>query len=240
MTRPLAGCCAIVTGASRGIGAATAVAIGAAGGDVCLMARSEPDLRRVAAEVVSVGSRAVVVVGDAANAADVDRLYEEAQVAFGRLDIVVNNAGRGIFGNVVDGDIADWRAMLELNLFGLMYSCKLAATRMVEQGHGTIVNVSSLGAHRAYPGFAVYHATKFGVNGFSEALRLELLAAGIRVLIVEPGATNTAWGEKMPPGSTRGKAELSPVDIANAIVYALRQPPHVAVTNVLVRPTGQR
>jgi NADP-dependent 3-hydroxy acid dehydrogenase YdfG len=236
----LAGAVFIVTGASRGIGAATAVALGGAGARVVLLARSADDLDAVAAQVRAAGGDALAVVGDAASTVDLDRVYDAAVDSFGRLDGVVNNAGRGIFGHVVDAAVADWRAMLELNLFGLMYSCQRAARVFTSQGAGTIVNVSSIGAHRVYPGFAVYHATKFGVNGFTEALRLELLPAGVRVLLIEPGATATSWGEKMPQGGARGAVELSAAQVADAIVYAVAQPPEVSISSVVVRPTGQR
>lgn len=232
---------AIITGASGGIGEAAAYQLASLGVKVALSARSHDKLQTVTEKIKRSGGTAISVTGDMSLEKDIDRLFTVAQ-ELGPLDILVNNAGRGIFDYVADGRPQDWRAMIDLNLFGLMYASKLAVNDMKKRQSGTIINISSVGGRKGIPGWSVYNATKFGVVGFSEALRLELLEDNIRVVVIEPGAVQTAWGENMPAAfeKLRGKVKaLTSEDIAQAIVYAASQPPHVAVNELLIRPTAQ-
>lgn len=232
---------AIVTGASGGIGAATAIALAARGYRVVLAARTGERLREVEERIRQAGGEAVSVAGDMSRTADIDRAFAAA-ADLGPLDLLVNNAGRGIYDPVEQGRPEDWQTMIDLNLFGLLYASQQAVRVMRPRQAGTIVNVSSVGGRKGIPGWAVYNATKFGVVGFSEALRLEVLRDGIRVVVIEPGAVETAWGENMPESFRQLRGQVPPLtaeDIAAAIVYAVSQPPHVAVNELPIRPTGQ-
>lgn len=232
----------IVTGASGGIGLATAKQLAAAGAHVVLSARNEEKLRQLASEIETEGGRAMVVAADFRREAEIDRVFDETERAFGRLDVLINNAGRGVYDLIEAGRPDDWRMMLDLNLFGLIYATQRAIKMMKPQKSGHIVNVSSVGGRISIPGWAVYNATKWGVNGFSDAVRREVLADNIRVTIIEPGAVDTNWGENIPEEwkQLRGKVKaLESEDIASAILYALKQPAHVSVNELLVRPTQQ-
>lgn len=232
----------IVTGASGGIGLATAKQLAAAGAHVVLSARNEEKLRQLASEIETEGGRAMVVAADFRSETEIDRVFDETERAFGRLDVLINNAGRGVYDLIEAGRPDDWRMMLDLNLFGLIYATQRAIKMMKPQKSGHIVNVSSVGGRISIPGWAVYNATKWGVNGFSDAVRREVLADNIRVTIIEPGAVDTNWGENIPEEwkQLRGKVKaLESEDIASAILYALKQPAHVSVNELLVRPTQQ-
>ena len=173
---------------------------------------------------------------------------EAAHKQLGRLDILVNNAGVMLLGFVQGADTNDWRRMVEVNILGLLYCTHAALPIMGAQGGGHIVNVSSVAGRSATFGAAVYNLTKFGVNGFSEALRQEGVRSKIRVTVIEPGFVETELqGHNTSPliqAATEKMRQdigqvLSAEDIANAILYAASQPDHVSVNEVLVRPSGQ-
>jgi NADP-dependent 3-hydroxy acid dehydrogenase YdfG len=175
---------------------------------------------------------------------------EKARDELGRLDGLVNNAGVMLLGPVEGADIDDWRRMVEVNCLGLLYCTHAALPIMREQGGGHIVNISSTAGRTANLGSAVYNLTKWGVNGFSEALRQEALHSNIRVTIVEPGFVATelqSHNEKNPvvmQATEEMRKQIGEVlraeDIADAILFALSRPPHVGVNEVLVRPTTQQ
>lgn len=232
----------IVTGASSGIGLATARQLAGEGARVVLAARNESKLRELASEIETDGGHALVVGADLRRQEDIDRVFDETERAFGSLDVLVNNAGRGVYDLIEVGKPDDWRMMLDLNLFGLIYATQRAIKLMKPRKSGHIVNISSVGGRISIPGWAVYNATKWGVNGFSDAVRKEVLADNIRVTIIEPGAVDTNWGENMPKEweQLRGKIKaLESADVAAAILYALKQPEHVSVNELLIRPTQQ-
>jgi NADP-dependent 3-hydroxy acid dehydrogenase YdfG len=232
----------IVTGASSGIGLATARQLAGEGARVVLAARNESKLRELASEIETGGGHALVVRADLRLQEEIDRVFDETERAFGQLDALINNAGRGVYDFIEVGKPDDWRMMLDLNLFGLIYATQRAIKLMKPRKSGHIVNVSSVGGRISIPGWAVYNATKWGVNGFSDAVRKEVLADNIRVTIIEPGAVDTNWGENMPKEweQMRGKVKaLESADVAAAILYALKQPDHVSVNELLIRPTQQ-
>jgi NADP-dependent 3-hydroxy acid dehydrogenase YdfG len=232
----------IVTGASSGIGLATARQLAGEGARVVLAARNESKLRELASEIETVGGHALVVRADLRLQEEIDRVFDETERAFGSLDALINNAGRGVYDLIEVGKPDDWRMMLDLNLFGLIYATQRAIKLMKPRKSGHIVNISSVGGRISIPGWAVYNATKWGVNGFSDAVRKEVLADNIRVTIIEPGAVDTNWGENMPKEweKLRGKVKaLESADVAAAILYALKQPDHVSVNELLIRPTQQ-
>jgi NADP-dependent 3-hydroxy acid dehydrogenase YdfG len=243
--QPLEGRVAAITGASSGIGEATAVALSRAGASVALGARRRDRLDEIAARLNAPSSVHEVDVSDEEQARG---FVAGAHREHGRLDALVNNAGLMLLGPVDGADVSEWRRMLEVNLWGLLICTHAALPLLAESGGGDIVNVSSVSGRRADAGAAVYNMTKFGVHAFSEALRQEALHAGVRVTTVAPGFVETELqGHNVNPvvlrALERSREEigevLRPEDIADAIVYTLSRPPHVCLNEVVVRPTRQ-
>jgi NADP-dependent 3-hydroxy acid dehydrogenase YdfG len=240
---------AAVTGASSGIGAATARALAGAGAAVALGARRRDRLESLVEEIVGEGGRAVAIEVDVADEAAASAFIAGAKGELGRLDILVNNAGVMLLGPIEGANTDDWRRMIDVNVLGLLYCTHAALPLMREGGGGHIVNVSSTAGRLAAAGAGVYNFTKYGVTGFSEALRQEALHSDIRVTCVEPGFVDTELqGHNEHPmvieGTRKMRDQIGEVlqagDIANAILYAVSQPPHVALNEVLIRPTKQR
>jgi clavulanate-9-aldehyde reducatase len=243
--QPLAGRVAAVTGASSGIGAATATALSRAGATVALAARRRDRLEELAQALEGPSSIHEVDVSDEQQARS---FVEAAHAEHGGLHVLVNNAGLMLLGAVHGADTADWRRMLDVNLWGLLVCTHAALPLIAGSGGGDVVNVSSVAGRRADAGAAVYNMTKFGVHAFSEALRQEALHAGVRVTIVAPGFVETELqGHNTDPvvirAMSRSREEigevLKPEDVAEAIVHAVTRPPYVCVNEVVVRPTGQ-
>jgi NADP-dependent 3-hydroxy acid dehydrogenase YdfG len=235
-----------ITGASSGIGEATALACAQAGAAVALAARREDRISELARRIEDEGGRAVALPTDVTDERQARAFVEHAYEQLGGLDGLVNNAGVMLLGPVVNAPTDEWRTMIDVNLLGLLYCTHAALPVMLQAGNGDIVNVSSVAGRVAGAGSAVYNMTKFGVGAFSEALRQEVTGAGIRVTIVEPGAVTTELQEHNRPEIREmiakrfeGMTPLEAGDIARAIVYALAQPQHVSVNEVLVRPTSQ-
>jgi clavulanate-9-aldehyde reductase len=235
-----------ITGASSGIGEATALACAAAGASVALAARRADRIEALAQKIEQAGSRAVAIPTDVGDEQQARTFVERAHGELGRLDGLINNAGVMLLGPVDGAPTEEWRRMIHVNLFGVLYCTHAALPLMRAQASGHIVNVSSVAGRVARAGSGVYNLTKWGVNAFSEALRQECVEAGIRVTIVEPGAVMTEL-----PGHNRpeiieqmirrfsGVEPLHAQDIANAIVFALGQPPNVSINELLVRPSRQ-
>jgi NADP-dependent 3-hydroxy acid dehydrogenase YdfG len=238
-----------ITGASSGIGEATAVALAGAGAAVALGARREDRIRELADRIESEGGTAVAFTTDVSDEDEARAFVDGARERLGRLDVLVNNAGVMLLGPVEGADTDDWRRMIAVNVLGLLYCTHAALPLMREQGSGHIVNVSSVAGRFAGAGAAVYNFTKFGVHGFSEGLRQEALHANVRVTTVAPGFVDTELqGHNTHPAVVEGTAKmrsqigdvLRSEDIAQAILYAVSQPEHVDINEILVRPTGQR
>jgi NADP-dependent 3-hydroxy acid dehydrogenase YdfG len=246
-TQTLDGKIAAVTGASSGIGAATAVALARAGAAVGVGARRADRLEDLVKQIEGEGGRAVALGADVSEEDQARAFIQGIDEHFGGLDILVNNAGVMLLGPVMGADVEHWQRMVNVNVLGLLYCVHEALPLMEARGGGDIVNVSSVAGRKANAFSAVYNATKFGVHAFSEALRQEALNVGVRVTIVAPGFVETellthnadfvqeaAQGQKDEIGKV-----LEAEDIADAIVYAVAQPPHVCLNEILVRPTGQ-
>lgn len=236
-----------ITGASSGIGEATALACARAGAAVALGARRADRVRELAARIEGEGGRALAVECDVADEASARAFVERAHGELGGLWGLVNNAGVMLLGAVEGADTEHWRRMVSVNCLGLLYCTHAAIPLMRDAGGGHIVNVSSTAGRQASYGAAVYNMTKWGVGGFSEGLRQEVLHHDIRVTIVEPGAVatelldhNSPEIQELAEKRFEGIVKLDAGDIANAIVYAFTQPEHVSVNEVLVRPTRQR
>jgi clavulanate-9-aldehyde reducatase len=243
--QPLAGRVAAITGASSGIGEATALALSRAGARVALGARRRDRLDAIAAKVGDGCSVHEVDVSDEARARD---FVEAAHREHGGLHMLVNNAGVMLLGPVDGADMSEWRRMLDVNLWGLLACTHAALPLIAQSGGGDIVNVSSVAGRRADAGAAVYNMTKFGVHAFSEALRQEALHQDVRVTTVAPGFVDTELqGHNANPvvrqALERSREQIGDVlraeDIADAIHYAVTRPRHVCLNEVLVRPTKQ-
>ena len=249
MPGPLDGRVAAVTGASSGIGEATALALARAGAAVALGARRADRIEAVAKQIEDEGGRAVAIEVDVADEAAARSFIEQTRDQLGGLHSLVNNAGVMLLGPVEGADLDEWRRMIDVNVLGLLYCTHAALPIMREAGGGDIVNVSSVAGRKAAAGAAVYNFTKFGVTGFSEALRQEAMHSNVRVICVEPGYVETELqGHNQNPvvqqGIEKMRQKIGDVlhseDIAGAILYAVSQPEHVCVNEVLVRPTGER
>jgi NADP-dependent 3-hydroxy acid dehydrogenase YdfG len=243
----LEGRTAAVTGASAGLGAATARALAAQGAAVALGARRRDKLDAVVADIEAAGGAATALEVDLRDPAGPGGFVEGAHAELGGLDVLVNNAGVGHLGPVEDADVAHWREMLDLNVLALALCCRAALPLMREAGGGHIVNVSALAGRRVTAaGIAMYSATKNAVNAFSESLRYEALPHDIRVTVIQPNLARSeglsapdvqpAIERLLEPGGRILEAE----DIAAGIVYAVTQPAHVDVSEILIRPTRSK
>jgi clavulanate-9-aldehyde reducatase len=248
MADPLEGKVALITGASSGIGEATAVALAAEGTAVSLGARRKDRIDALAERISGDGGRALAIESDITDEAAANALVERTASELGGLDILVNNAGVMLLGPVAGADTEHWRRMVYVNLLGLLYCTHAALPVMGEGGSGHILNVSSVAGRIATMGSAVYNMTKWGVVAFSEALRQEVLHANVRVTCVEPGFVETELQghnenpvvvEQIEKMQERIGDLLQAEDIADAVVYAATRPQHMSVNEMLVRPTRQ-
>ncbi len=238
---------ALITGASSGIGEATAWALATRGIRVAVAARRVDRLEALVARIEQAGGEAIALGIDVTDEQQVQTMVQHTQKQWGRLDILVNSAGLMLLGPIAGADTEDWRRMISTNVLGLLYATHAVLPIMHTQRSGHIVNISSLAGRVARAGSGVYNATKWGVGALSEALRQECTPDHIRVTVIEPGMvetdlashiTNTAAREN----ALRRKQNIVPLqsqDIANAIVYAVTQPPYVNVNEILLVPTEQ-
>jgi NADP-dependent 3-hydroxy acid dehydrogenase YdfG len=249
VTQPLEGTVALVTGASSGIGQATARALAGQGAAIALVARRADRLEALAEEL----GDGLVVAADLTDRARAVEAVERVIAERGRLDILLNAAGVMLNGPIVDAPVEEWDRMVEINVRGLLYVCHAALPHLLraaaeEPRHvADLVNVSSIAGRFANRGAGVYNATKFGVNAFSESLRQEVTKRHVRVCVIEPGAVETElFGHQRPEIQDYYEdffaevEKLDADDIARGIVYAVTQPQRVDVNEVLIRPTGQR
>jgi clavulanate-9-aldehyde reducatase len=234
-----------ITGASSGIGEATALACAKAGAKVALGARRTDRIEQLAARINDDGGRAVAIETDVGDEGSARAFVEGAREQLGGLHGLVNNAGVMLLGAVEGADTDQWRQMIDVNCLGLLYCTHAAIPIMREEGGGHIVNLSSVAGRVASLGSAVYNMTKWGVGGFSEGLRQEVLHANIRVTVIEPGYVETelqGHNEGNPivmEAMEKMREQIDPLqadDIADAITHALTRPQHVAINEVLIRP----
>jgi NADP-dependent 3-hydroxy acid dehydrogenase YdfG len=246
--KALTGRRAIVSGSSSGIGEATALALAREGATVALGARRKERLDELAKRISADGGEAHPYEVDVSDEGQAKAFVEKAAEELGGLDILVNNAGVMLLGPIEGAETDDWRTMINVNLLGLVYCTQAALPLMRKAGGGNIINVSSVAGRTASLGSAVYNMTKWGVTGFSEALRQEALHSGIRVTCLEPGFVDTELqGHNENPVVVDALEKmreqtgdlLQAEDMAAAILYAVSQPPHVNVNEILIRPTGQ-
>jgi NADP-dependent 3-hydroxy acid dehydrogenase YdfG len=238
----------VITGASSGIGEATALAMAAEGASVALGARRKDRLEELAAKINDGGGKAVAIEADVSDEAQAKNLVETAHAELGGLDTLFNNAGVMLLGPLQAAEPAEWRTMLEVNCLGLLYCTHYAMPLIRDGGGGDIVNVSSVAGRTAALGAGVYNMTKWGVVGFTEALRQEALHIGIRVTCVEPGFVETELQghnehpmvlERIEKMREKIGTPLASEDIARTVVFIVGQPKHVNISEVMVRPTGE-
>ena len=238
---------ALVTGASSGIGEATAIALAEAGAKVAIAARRRDRLQALADRLAPLGADPLVLEADLLDEHIAQQIVADTERHFGRLDILVNNAGVMYLEPVAEADLGRWRRMLELNVLSLIASTQAALAGMKSRRDGHIVNVSSTAGRIANPNAAAYSATKFGVVAFSEALRREVYADNIRVSIIEPGVVQTELRDHIGHAATQASLnawasnmrQLQAEDVAEAIVFCVTRPSHVNVNEILMRPTDQ-
>ena len=248
----LDGTVALVTGASSGIGEATAVALSRLGAAVAVVARRSDRLEALATRLRAGGGTVLVITADVTDEAQAAHAVERAVTELGRLDTLINNAGVMLLGPVVGAPIDEWQRMVHINVLGLMYCTHAALPHLLEaaaaggRGVADVVNMSSVAGRQTRSGSAAYEATKHAVGAFSDALRLEVTARHVRVSLVEPGAVKTELPDHNRPeiraalDARFSKMErLEADDIAEVVAFIVSRPRHVAINEVLVRPTDQ-
>lgn len=245
MAGTLAGRVALVTGASSGIGEGAALALAAAGATVAVAARRADRLESLVKRIQSAGGKALPLPGDVVDESVAKGMVEQTVTCFGRLDILVNSAGIIQAGGVENARLDEWRRVLEVNLLATLYTCTAAISPMREQGGGDIINISSTAGRRAAAPFGPYSTSKFGLTGMTEGLRQEVGKYGIRVCIIEPGATTTEVADSISDESYRKAMQahvskegaMKPEDVADAIVFVASLPRRANVSQLLIRLT---
>ncbi|MCW3012407.1 MAG: hypothetical protein JWO90_2811 [Solirubrobacterales bacterium] len=252
-TRSLEGTVALVTGASSGIGDATARELAAHGAAVALLARRADRLDALAEELRASGATALAIEADITDRAQAEAAVQRTVDELGRLDVVVNNAGVMLLGPIADAPVEEWQRMVELNVLGLLYVAKAALPHLLTAAAGEprraadLVNVSSVAGRQVRLGSGVYNATKHAVGAFSESLRQEVTNRHVRVSLVEPGAVDTELAGHNRPEVLEGLEKrfadmerLEARDVADAVAYIVTRPRHVAINELLIRPTEQQ
>ena len=251
MAERLNGTVALVTGASSGIGAATAGALANQGANVALVARRKGRLEELASEIQDNHRLALVIETDVTDRDEAFSAVERTVAHFGRLDIVINNAGVMLLGPAQTAPIEEWERMVDLNIKGLLYIAHAALPHLLQAAEDSprrvsdLVNISSVAGRVARAGASVYDMTKFGVRAFSEALRQEVTKRHVRVSLVEPGLVKTELQSHLRPEIREQRAHfdelewLQAEDIADAIEYIVTRPRRIAINEVLIRPTEQ-
>ena len=252
MPGPLDGTVALVTGASSGIGEATALALAQQGASVALAARRIDRLEDLAGRIGNGGGRALALEADLTDQAQARGAVERTAAELGRLDILINNAGMMLLGPVLDAPTEEWWQMLDINVRAVLNCADAALPHLLRAAQDSprqvsdMVNISSVAGRVVRRGSAVYNLTKHGVGAFSESLRQEVTQSNVRVALVEPGATATELSShnraEIREGIQQrfaGVQRLEASDVADAILYIVTRPAHVAINELLMRPTAQ-
>lgn len=246
MSGILQGKVALVTGASSGIGEATARALAAEGAKVAVAARRTDRLEALRAELEAEGATVLVLPLDVADEQAVHAAVATTVETLGSLDVLVNSAGLMLLGPVEGADTTDWTRMMDVNVLGLMYMTHAALPHLL-RSRGTVVQISSVAARVVGRGSAAYNASKFAVNGFSEGLRQEVTERGVRVVVIEPGTVETELRDHITHAPSKAAIQervtkirqLQSADIAEAVRYAVTAPAHATVNEIFIRPTDQ-
>ena len=245
MSEAIRGKVVVLTGASSGIGESAAKRLAEKGALVALGARRKDRLDRLAGEIRAAGGEAHVAVTDVTRRADVERLVREAHEKFGRIDVIINNAGIMPLSPIERLKVDDWDRMIDVNVKGVLYGIAAVLPIMKQQKSGHVINVSSVAGHKIRPGNTIYASTKHAVRVISEGFRMEAKAYNIRTTIISPGAVATELADSVtePDLQERTRALYAmaiPADvIARTIEYVIAEPPEVDINEILVRPTAQ-
>lgn len=237
---------AVITGASSGIGAATALELARHGVNIVAAALDQDGLDRLVKSIKAEGGEAVGLVTDVTRLEDTKALAKYAAETFGSVDILINNAGLMLFSSWSDVVWEDWNKMVDVNIKGYLNAIAAVLPGMLEKKDGQILNMASVAGHQVDAGAGVYSATKFFVHAMTESMRKDLgVNKGIRVNTISPGVINTGWADKVSDPEGRKIAQeltkiaISPQDVASAVVYALNQPQNVTVNDLIISPTRQ-
>lgn len=246
MSNNIAGKVVVITGASSGLGAATARLLSAEGASVVLGARRRDRIEALARELTEAGGRAVAVNTDVTDRAQVENLVETAARTYGRVDVMINNAGLMPQAPLERFKVDEWDRMIDVNLRGVLYGIAAALPHMQRQKSGHFINVSSVAGHKVGPGFAVYAATKFAVRALSEGLRQEVKPYNIRTTVISPGAVATELPDSITDTDTAERVRgfyanvaIPASSFARAVAFAISQPEDVDINEILFRPTRQ-
>jgi NADP-dependent 3-hydroxy acid dehydrogenase YdfG len=245
MAQSLTGKVALVTGASSGIGEGAALALAEAGVLVAVSGRRQDRLDSLVARIETAGGKALALPGDVSVEEQARKSVEDTVAQFGRIDILINSAGVNEHGGIESLPLEQWRRLIDINLMGTIYTSRIAFPIMKAQGAGDIVNISSTAGRRSGAEFAAYSTSKFGVTGFTEAMRQEGGQAGIRVSIIEPGATATEIADSLTDPKwreaihqhTHKEGAMETSDIVDAIMLVVQLPRRANVTRILIQPT---
>lgn len=236
----------IITGASSGIGEATAIKLAESGARVMLTARREDRLKKIQQEIVTAGGNAMYHPADITRSGEVAEVANQTLSSFGRIDAIFNNAGIMPLSMIDKLHLTEWEQMVDVNIKGVLYGIAAVLPHMLERGQGHIINVSSVAGHVIFPGASVYCGTKFAVRAITEGLRTDLRGkADIRVSLISPGAVSTELSHTITDADiiatfkASGVTPLEPESIANAVKYVLEQPDDVDVNEIIVRPVSQ-
>ncbi|WP_153398747.1 SDR family oxidoreductase [Chryseobacterium vaccae] len=236
----------IITGASSGIGAATALKLGKAGTSIVLVSRADDKIEKVKQQIEEEGGKAEIFVADVTDIEQMKAMIDFAIEKFGRIDNLVNNAGLMLFSQWKDVAIDEWNAMIDTNIKGYLNAIAAVLPKMLEQKSGHIVNMGSVAGINIDVGAGIYHGTKFFVRAITESLRKEVsVHKGIKISLISPGVINTGWADKVTNkegaeiAAELNKQAIEPEDIANAVLFAFDQPDNVNVNDIVISPTLQ-
>jgi NADP-dependent 3-hydroxy acid dehydrogenase YdfG len=236
----------VITGASSGIGAVSAKALAARGATIVAAARGQEALDQLVTDIEKAGGTAVARLTDVADAADMQALADFTVDTYGRIDVLVNNAGLMLFSYWKDLTLQDWNRMIDVNIRGYLNGVHAVLPVMLRQKSGHILNMDSVAGHQVGDGAGVYSSTKFFVQAMTESMRRELsVREGIKASTISPGVIDTGWADKVTDRAGRQAAQelnaiaISPQAIADAVVYALDQPADVNVNDLIISPTSQ-
>ena len=235
---------AIGTGATRGIGLAIAKALSEAGAGVAICGRDHTNVENAVTHLTGLSkSKVVGKVADVRSSTEVEEFFRFVDRELGGVDILVNNAGIGVFKSAAELSVDDWTRTLETNLFGAYYCSREALRRMRNQNDGYVIHISSLAGKNAFAGGAAYNASKFGLNGFSEAMMLDHRYEGVRVSCVMPGSVATEFGTDAPGGAkadAKNDWKIASEDVAEIVLMMLKMPVRTLISRVEVRPSKPR
>jgi NADP-dependent 3-hydroxy acid dehydrogenase YdfG len=247
MTDNISGKVIVITGASSGMGAAAATYLAAKGASIVLGARRADRIEALAAQIADAGGKATAVVTDVSNRTDVAKLVDTAVETYGRIDVLINNAGLMPLSPLDRLKVDEWDRMIDVNVKGVLYGIAAALSHMKAQRSGHIINVSSVAGHKLFPGSAVYSATKFAVRALSDGLREEMAPHNIRTTIISPGAVKTELLDHISEKDVQeanqdyvGQVGVPAETFARLVAFAINEPDDVGINEILFRPTAQQ